>query len=490
MLAKGARAIVAITAGLGEAGAEGRAREEALDRARPRRRAPSWSGPTALAWSTTPPRPTCPPTHSRPAASRCSARAATSPSSSTGCSRARGMGISRFVSLGNQADVDSRRADRRVRGRPGHRGDRGLRRGLPRRPRLRRTRRPQRSTPERRSWCSPPGASTAAARGAQSHTGSLTSDAAVIARRVHGRRRDPGAAPRASWPTCCSRCGSTAVPRGPRVAVLTDGGGHGVIACDVAEAAGLEVPALGEATQHAPARGAVGAVAASATRSTWPAPARWTRTATRAHSRCCRRRRCRRDPDDRLLRRLLQRRGRADRARPRRVRGGQADRGRRGRRQAGRGAVDLPGRTGLPDPRATAACRSSPRSRTPPRALAAVATPARRRRSLPLPARAAPVAATDYTASRAEFAAAGIDVRRCPRGAHSRGAGRRRGDELRAPYVLKALGLLHKSDAGGVVVGLASADEPARRARRAGRRGSTRRRSPSRRWPTSAAASS
>ena len=29
-------------------------------------------------------------------------------------------------------------------------------------------------------------------------------------------------------------------------------------------------------------------------------------------------------------------------------------------------------------------------------------------------------------------------------------------DELRPPYVLKALGLLHKSDAGGVVVGIAS----------------------------------
>ena len=29
-------------------------------------------------------------------------------------------------------------------------------------------------------------------------------------------------------------------------------------------------------------------------------------------------------------------------------------------------------------------------------------------------------------------------------------------DELRAPYVLKALGLLHKSDAGGVVVGITS----------------------------------
>ena len=31
--------------------------------------------------------------------------------------------------------------------------------------------------------------------------------------------------------------------------MLTDGGGHGVIACDVAEAAGLDVPALSAATQ-------------------------------------------------------------------------------------------------------------------------------------------------------------------------------------------------------------------------------------------------
>ena len=92
------------------------------------------------------------------------------------------------------------------------------------------------------------GASTAAARGAQSHTGSLTSDAAAIAAacavagavQVHTPRQlaDVLLALRAQ-----------ASARGPRVAVLTDGGGHGVIACDVAEAAGLDVPALSAATQ-------------------------------------------------------------------------------------------------------------------------------------------------------------------------------------------------------------------------------------------------
>ena len=89
-------------------------------------------------------------------------------------------------------------------------------------------------------------------------------------------------------------------------------------------------------------------------------------------------------------------------------------------------------------------------------ALAAVTVPARTATLLPLPTPADPVAATDYTAARSAFAARRNRIRGGARGAHRRGTGARPPDELRAPYVLKALGLLHKSDAGGVVVGLAS----------------------------------
>ena len=92
------------------------------------------------------------------------------------------------------------------------------------------------------------GASTAAARGAQSHTGSLTSDAAVIAAACAVAGAIQVRTPRELADVLLA-LRQHAVPRGRRVAVLTDGGGHGVIACDVAEAAGLDVPALSEATQ-------------------------------------------------------------------------------------------------------------------------------------------------------------------------------------------------------------------------------------------------
>ena len=122
-------------------------------------------------------------------------------------------------------------------------------------------------------------------------------------------------------------------------------------------------------------------------------------------------------------------------------------------------------------------------------ALAAVALPARTATLLPLPTPAEPVAATDYTAARNAFAGAGIhfvparEVRTAEELAVA-------ADDLRPPYVLKALGLLHKSDAGGVVVGIESREALFDAHAPAGRPSSTRRRSRSRRWPTSAAASS
>jgi acyl-CoA synthetase (NDP forming) len=86
-------------------------------------------------------------------------------------------------------------------------------------------------------------------------------------------------------------------------------------------------------------------------------------------------------------------------------------------------------------------------------ALAAV-TDARPPQGLtPLPRQVDPVSATDYMASRKEFAATGIDfvaAREVRTGEELAAAA----DELRGPWVLKALGLLHKSDAGGVVVGI------------------------------------
>ena len=155
---------------------------------------------------------------------------------------ARGMGISRFVSLGNQADVtlveliEACATDPATAAIAVYVEDFRDGRGFV-------------EAAAAAAGAGTPvvvlaaGASTAAARGAQSHTGSLTSDSAVIAAacavagaiQVHTPRELADVLLALQQP---------AVPRGRRVAVLTDGGGHGVIACDVAEAAGLEVPTL------------------------------------------------------------------------------------------------------------------------------------------------------------------------------------------------------------------------------------------------------
>ncbi|QYB00864.1 acetate--CoA ligase family protein [Rhodococcus sp. USK10] len=85
------------------------------------------------------------------------------------------------------------------------------------------------------------GGSEASIRGAQSHTGSLTSDSAVIdaACRAAGVYR-------VSSPRQLADVAATLLGYGPaevrRVGVVADGGGHAGVASDVVEAAGLTVP--------------------------------------------------------------------------------------------------------------------------------------------------------------------------------------------------------------------------------------------------------
>lgn len=88
-----------------------------------------------------------------------------------------------------------------------------------------------------------PGRSAAAARTAVSHTGSMTSPGQVVdAACVAGGIR------RADHPTAIANLleGLLAGRRmaGRRVAVLTDGGGHGAVAADALDLAGLETPTL------------------------------------------------------------------------------------------------------------------------------------------------------------------------------------------------------------------------------------------------------
>ena len=91
-----------------------------------------------------------------------------------------------------------------------------------------------------------PGRSAAAARAARSHTGSLTSPSAV----VDAVCRATGAV-RADSPAelvdLAAALLAGRLPGGPRLAVVSDGGGNGALAADAAVAAGLRVPRFSDA---------------------------------------------------------------------------------------------------------------------------------------------------------------------------------------------------------------------------------------------------
>jgi acyl-CoA synthetase (NDP forming) len=451
VLAKGARAIVAITAGLGEAGATGRAREDALI-ARVRNAGAVLIGPNCLGLVDN--------TTATYLSSNQFAPGDVAVLSQSGnlaieldrLFTARGLGISRFVSLGNQAHVslvdliDACAADpatsaiavyiedfRDGRGFVDAAGA-AVRSGTP-------------------VVVLAAGASTAASRGAQSHTGSLTSDSAVTTAACAVAGATLVRTPR-ELANVLLALKQQAVPRGRRVAVLTDGGGHGVIACDVAEAAGLDVPALGEATQ-------VRLRDALWSQSNVGNPVDLAGAGEIDPDSYARAFAVLQDCDevDAILMTGyfggyssgedgLTGLGPAECAAAKQIAADSA------------GAKPTAVQSIFPDAPACQILRDG----TVPvlaaiedaaAALAAVTEQAPTAAMLALPEPAQPVTATDYRASRSEFAAAGIDFV-AAREVRTGDALAAAADELRPPFVLKALGLLHKSDAGGVVVGLAS----------------------------------
>ncbi|PWK64238.1 acyl-CoA synthetase (NDP forming) [Streptomyces sp. CG 926] len=92
------------------------------------------------------------------------------------------------------------------------------------------------------------GRGTASARSAQSHTGALTTSADVVAAACRDARVELVRTPR-EMTVVLAGLGAGVRTRGRRTAVFTDGGGHGAIAADATEDAGLEVPELGGPTQ-------------------------------------------------------------------------------------------------------------------------------------------------------------------------------------------------------------------------------------------------
>ncbi len=92
------------------------------------------------------------------------------------------------------------------------------------------------------------------------------------------------------------------------------------------------------------------------------------------------------------------------------------------------------------------------------RALAATAPGAPRTGVPPLPSPAAPLRETGYLETRRALEAAGLAFP-AAREIHDESELLAATEEFGGPYVLKALHLLHKSDAGGVALGLAGPDE-------------------------------
>ena len=243
-LAAGARAVVAITAGLAEVDADG-ARIEAEARDRVRKHGALLVGPNCLGVVDT--------TTKLQLSSELLPAGSIAVLSQSGnividladLMRERGVGIARFVSLGNQSDlglVDFMQAcvehpgtesvavyvEDFVDGRAFIGAARALRAvGKP-------------------VVLLAPGRSAGATRGAASHTGSLTSEAQVVdaacaAAGVH-RVETPE-----QMVDLLVALGSRRLCSGRRIAVLTDGGGHGAVAADALASAGLEVPLLGPA---------------------------------------------------------------------------------------------------------------------------------------------------------------------------------------------------------------------------------------------------
>jgi acyl-CoA synthetase (NDP forming) len=240
-LAIGARAIVGITAGLGETGAEGRAREQRVtDRVRDA--GAVLLGPNCLGvfdagaeldvgWS------------ELPAGSIGLVSQSGNLALELGLLVTEvGLGFSRFASLGNQADIEAADiVDDLVGHEPTRvvclyvedfRDGRAFARAC-----------------VRATEAGKPvvllaaGRSDASTRAARSHTGALVSDLGAVEAACHGAGIELVQTPQ-ELVDLAQAFLVRDLPRGRRIAVFGDGGGHGVIAADIATAAGLEVPAL------------------------------------------------------------------------------------------------------------------------------------------------------------------------------------------------------------------------------------------------------
>jgi acyl-CoA synthetase (NDP forming) len=242
-LAAGARAIVAITAGLGELSREGLAREQAVVR-RVRDADAVLLGPNCLGvfdagaeldigWDELPTGAIGLVSQSGNLALELALLAAGS-----------GLGFSRFASMGNQADIDAADLLPTL---AAHEPTRlialyieDFRDG-----------RALAAACHAATEAGTPvvllaaGSSEAGVRAAKSHTGALTSGFTAVEAACRAAGVELVRSPKELIDTAQALL-MARVPRGRRLAVFGDGGGHGIIAADLASEAGLAVPPLGK----------------------------------------------------------------------------------------------------------------------------------------------------------------------------------------------------------------------------------------------------
>ncbi|MCX4776022.1 acetate--CoA ligase family protein [Streptomyces sp. NBC_01264] len=244
-LACGAKAIVGITAGFAEAGPEGAARQRAIV-ARVRAAGAVLVGPNCLGIADNT-------TELYLASDRFAPGGVALLSQSGNLAlelqlrgAPHGLGFSRFVSLGNQADVtlvdlveDCARHEATT-AIAVYAEDFGDGRAFAR----------AAAAAGKPVVLLTAGRGSASARSARSHTGALTTSAEVVAAACRDAGVELVRTPR-EMTVVLAAVSSRPGPRtgGGRTAVFTDGGGHGAIAADAAEEAGLAVPELAEATQ-------------------------------------------------------------------------------------------------------------------------------------------------------------------------------------------------------------------------------------------------
>ena len=242
-LAAGARAIVAITAGLGELGEEGKARERAAVE-RVRAAGAVMLGPNCLGVYDGAAELDLGSNEFSPGSLGIISQSGNLALEVSLLAAQYGVGISRFASLGNEADIDAAELvealaadeETRVIGvycEDFHDGRAFARAGA------------AACAAGKQVVLLAAGGSEAGARAAASHTGALASDSAAVdaACRASGILRVT--TPKELVDVALA-CLTPHRPRGRRIAIVGDGGGTGVVTADLATAAGLELPQLSE----------------------------------------------------------------------------------------------------------------------------------------------------------------------------------------------------------------------------------------------------